>query len=95
MRAYEAMVILDPNLEERRIEASLEKYLDVVRKDGGTVENVDVWGRRRLAYEIQKNVEGIYVVIGLQAETATIKEFERQLGLNEQVLRTKVLRTAA
>ena len=95
MRAYEVMVILDPSLEERTIEPSLDKYLNVIRKDGGTVESVDVWGRRRLAYEVKKNAEGIYAVISLNAEPATVKEFNRQLGLNESVLRTKVLRPTA
>ena len=92
MREYEVMVILDPSLEERTVQPSLDKYLNVIRKDGGSVENVDVWGRRRLAYEIQKNAEGIYAVIQLTAEPDTVKEFDRQLGLNESVLRTKVLR---
>ncbi len=92
LRAYEVMVILDPSLEERTIQPSLEKYLNVVTKDGGTVESVDVWGRRRLAYEVKKNAEGIYAVITLNAEPATVKEFDRQLGLNEAILRTKVIR---
>ncbi|WP_432477944.1 30S ribosomal protein S6 [Nocardioides sp. GXQ0305] len=95
MRAYEVMVILDPSLEERTVEPSLDKYLNVIRKDGGTVDNVDVWGRRRLAYEIRKNAEGIYAVITLNADPETVKEFNRQLGLNESVLRTKVLRPTA
>ena len=95
MRAYEVMVILDPSLEERTIEPSLDKYLNVIRKDGGTVDKVDVWGRRRLAYEVKKNAEGIYAVISLQAEPATVKEFDRQLTLNESILRTKVLRPDA
>jgi small subunit ribosomal protein S6 len=95
MRAYEVMVILDPSLEERTIEPSLDKYLNVIRKDGGSVENVDVWGRRRLAYEVKKNAEGIYAIITLSAEPATVKEFDRQLTLNESVLRTKVLRADA
>lgn len=95
MRAYEVMVILDPSLEERTVEPSLDKYLNVIRKDGGTVDSVEIWGRRRLAYEIQKNAEGIYAVINLNAEPDTVKEFNRQLGLNESVLRTKVLRPTA
>ncbi len=94
-RAYEVMVILDPSLEERTIEPSLDKYLNVIRKDGGSVDKVDVWGRRRLAYEVKKNAEGIYVVISLQAEPATVKEFDRQLTLNESILRTKVSRPDA
>jgi small subunit ribosomal protein S6 len=95
VREYEVMVILDPSLEERTVQPSLDKYLNVIRKDGGSVENVDVWGRRRLAYEIQKNAEGIYAVIQLTAEPDTVKEFDRQLGLNESVLRTKVMRPDA
>ena len=93
LRAYEVMVILDPDLEERTVAPSLEQYLNnVVVKDGGSVEKVDVWGRRRLAYEVKKNAEGIYAVIELQAEPATVKELDRQLSLNESVLRTKVIR---
>ena len=95
MRNYEVMVILDPSLEERTVEPSLDKYLNVIRKDGGSVESVDVWGRRRLAYEINKQAEGIYAVVSLTAEPATVKELDRQLGLNESVLRTKVLRPDA
>ena len=94
-RAYEVMVILDPSLEERTIEPSLDKYLNVIRKDGGSVDKVDVWGRRRLAYEVKKNAEGIYAVISLNAEPATVKEFDRQLSLNESILRTKVMRPDA
>ena len=92
MRAYELMVILDPNLEERTVQPSLDTYLNVVRNDGGSVDNVDIWGRRRLAYEIDKNAEGIYAVVTLNAEPASVQELDRQLGLNESVLRTKVIR---
>ena len=92
MRAYEVMVILEPSLEERTIEPSLDKYLNVIRKDGGNVESVDVWGRRRLAYEINHKVEGIYAILDVTAEPATVKELDRQLNLNEAVLRTKLIR---
>jgi small subunit ribosomal protein S6 len=92
LRHYEVMVILDPSLEERTIAPSLDTFLNVVKKDGGTVEKVDIWGKRRLAYEIDKHSEGIYAVIDLQAEPAAVLELDRQLNLNESVLRTKVLR---
>ena len=92
MRAYEVMVILDPSLEERTVGPSLDKYLNVIRKDGGSVESVDIWGRRRMAYEIKKNQEGIYAVVNLTAEPDTVKELDRQLTLNESILRTKVIR---
>ena len=92
MRHYEVMVILDPSLEERTIAPSLDTFLNVVKKDGGSVEKVDIWGKRRLAFEIDKHAEGIYAVIDLQAEPASVQELDRQLNLNESVLRTKVLR---
>ena len=95
MRHYELMVILDPELEERTVAPSLDRYLGLVRQDGGTVDSVDVWGRRRMAYEIQKKTEGIYAVVELTAEPATVKELDRQLTLNESVLRTKVIRPDA
>ena len=95
LRAYEVMVILDPDLEERTVAPSLDTYLNVVRVDGGSVENVDIWGRRRLAYEIDKRAEGIYAVVTLNAEPATVRELDRQLSLNESVLRTKVVRPDA
>ena len=91
MRHYELMVILDPDLEERTIAPSLDTFLNVVRNGGGTVEKVDVRGRRRLSFEIDKKVEGIYAVVDLKAEPAVMKELDRQLNINEEDLRTKVM----
>jgi len=95
LRHYEVMVILDPNLEERTIAPSLDTFLSVVKSDGGTVDKVDIWGKRRLAFEIDKHNEGIYAVIDLQAQPSAVQELDRQLNLNESVLRTKVLRPEA
>src|SRR4029079_8525163 len=92
MRHYELMVILDPSLDERTVQPSLETFLNVIRSDGESVEKVDVCDRLRLAYEITKNSEGIYAVLEVACEPATVAELDRQLGLNESVLRTKVLR---
>jgi small subunit ribosomal protein S6 len=92
MRRYEVMVILDPDLEEKTIAPSLEAFLNVIRGEGGSVQNVDIWGRRRLAYEINHKAEGIYAVIHLTSTVEAVKELDRQLSLNEAVLRTKVLR---
>lgn len=92
MRHYELMIILDPSLDERTVSPSLDNFLNVVKKDGGKIDSVDVWGKRRLAYEIAKNSEAIYAVVKLHAEPATVAELDRQLGLNESVLRTKVQR---
>jgi small subunit ribosomal protein S6 len=93
LRHYEIMVILDPSLEERTVAPSLDTYLsNVIRTSGGSVEKLDVWGRRRLSFEINKKAEGIYAVIDLQASPEAVAELDRQLRLNESVLRTKVIR---
>ncbi|MCU1447770.1 MAG: ribosomal protein [Cryobacterium sp.] len=92
MHQYELMVILDPEIDERTVAPSLDKFLNVVRNDGGTIDKVDVWGRRRLAYEINKKAEGIYAVVDFTANAAATAELDRQLKLSEAVMRTKVLR---
>lgn len=95
MRRYELMVILDPGTEERAVAPSLDQFLNVVKKDGGSVEKVDVWGRRRLSYDIDKKSEGVYAVIDLTATPDSVKELDRQLNLQESILRTKVIRPEA
>lgn len=94
-RHYELLIILDPTLDERTVAPSIDQFLNVVRQGGGSVENVDVWGKRRLAYEIDKNAEGIYAVINVQCQAEIIAELDRQLNLNESVLRTKITRPNA
>ncbi|WP_141979897.1 30S ribosomal protein S6 [Saccharothrix saharensis] len=92
MRHYEVMIILDPSLDERTIAPSLDTFLNVIRTTGGNVEKVEVWGKRRLSFEINKNAEGIYAVLDLISTPDAVKELDRQLGLQETVLRTKVIR---
>ena len=95
MRRYEMMVILDPQLDERTVAPSLDQFLGVVKNQGGSVDKVDVWGKRRLSYEINKHTEGIYAVLDMSCTPATVAELDRQLSLSETVLRTKVLRRDA
>jgi small subunit ribosomal protein S6 len=92
MRKYEVMVILDPETDDRQVTPTLEQFLTVITKGGGTVDNLDVWGRRRLAYEIQKKSEGIYAVINLTAKPEDVRELDRQFTINESIMRTKVMR---
>ena len=92
MRKYEIVVIVDPEVDDRQVNALLEKPLAGFAKAGGIVDSSDVWGRRRLAYDINKKSEGIYVVINVTAEPAVVKEMDRQFTLNEQIMRTKVIR---
>ena len=92
MRQYEIMIILDPSQDERTVAPSLDKFLDVVRNENGKVEKVDIWGKRRLAYPINKKDEGIYAVIDLTCESATVQELDGLVNLSDDVQRTKVLR---
>jgi small subunit ribosomal protein S6 len=95
MRRYEMMIILDPQLDERTVAPSLDQFLGVIKTQGGSVEKVDVWGKRRLSYEINKHTEGIYAVLDMSCTPAAVAELDRQLSLSESVLRTKVLRRDA
>ncbi|WP_017194240.1 30S ribosomal protein S6 [Actinomyces massiliensis] len=95
MRHYEIMIILDPETDERTVASSLEKLLQVVPNNGGTVDKIDIWGKRRLAYDIKKKSEGFYVVVDMTTAPEIAQELDRQLGLNESVLRTKLLRPEA
>jgi small subunit ribosomal protein S6 len=92
MRRYEMMVILDPQLDERTVAPSLDQFLSVVKTQGGRIEKVDIWGKRRLSYEINKHTEGIYAVLDMSCTPAAVAELDRQLSLSESVLRTKVMR---
>ena len=92
MHQYELMVILDPEIDERTVAPSLDKFLGVIRNDGGTIESTDIWGRRKMAYEINKKAEGIYAVVNFTSSPEAAKELDRQLRLSEAVMRTKVLR---
>ena len=89
---YELMVILNPEIDERQVAPNLDKFLKVITNDGGSIDNVDVWGKRRLSYEIQKKNEGIYAVVSFTSTSAATQELDRQLKLSEMVMRTKVLR---
>ena len=95
MREYELMVILDPSIDERTVAPQMEKYLEQVTANGGSVEKVDIWGKRRLAYDILKRSEGIYVVINMTTTPEIALELNRLMTLNESILRTKLLRPDA
>lgn len=92
MHKYELMVILDAAIDERTVAPSLDKFLNVIRNGGGTIDSVDLWGRRRLAYEINKKTEGFYAIVNMTANSADVIELDRQLKISEAVMRTKVLR---
>ena len=95
MRKYEMMVIIDPEVDERTVEPSMSALFGQVKDLGGKVEKLDMWGKRKLAYPILKKTDGIYVVVDMETTPEIAKELDRQLGLNESILRTKLMRKDA
>ena len=87
LRPYEILVIVDPRPTEEEVVALLTQLGEQVKTLGAEVVKMENWGKRRLAYDIRKQREGTYAVFEVSAEPAMVKEFERQLRLNEQVLR--------
>ncbi|SDB92404.1 SSU ribosomal protein S6P [Raineyella antarctica] len=92
MRKYEVMVLIDPDTDDRQVTPMIDKHLETITNEGGTVDNVDHWGKRKLAYEINKKSEAYYAVISLTAAPASVQEMDRLMTINEQIMRTKVLR---
>lgn len=92
MKAYELMLLLDPTLEDEARASVLEKVQGLITADGGAVDNVDEWGKRRLAFEIGKMTEGDYVVLDFHATPAAIAELDRILHITDPVVRYMIVR---
>ncbi|WGT47108.1 30S ribosomal protein S6 [Tessaracoccus lacteus] len=92
MRKYEVMVLVDSDVDDRQVPALIDKHLEVITNGGGTVDEVDHWGRRRLAYDINKKSEAVYAVVTLTAEPAVVSELDRLMTIDEKIVRTKVQR---
>lgn len=95
MRKYEVMVLVDADVDDRKVQGLVEKHLETITQGGGTIDNTDFWGRRRLAYDINKKSEANYAVVQLTAEPAVISELDRLMSIDESIVRTKVLRRDA
>ncbi len=85
------MLILPPEADESVVSGALDRISRVVTEHGGQVGNVDRWGRRRLAFEIERQNEGYYVVVEFTAEPEALRELERSLQLADEVLRFKIV----
>ena len=87
MKLYEETVVFDGTLENEQIDAEIHKIEDLVKTLGGTIHDINRWGRKKLAYPIRKKEQGYYIVITFEADGSSITGLERELELNEAVLR--------
>lgn len=86
------MIILDPTLETEAIDNSIARFSDIVAKNDGKVENVNKWGKRRLAYQVGQNTEGYYVILNIQGKNETVSELDRVLKITDEVVRHMIVR---
>lgn len=92
MRNYEAMYVLRPDMDEEQINAAIERFSDIITANGGEVTKVEQWGKRRLAYEVEKLREGYYVLCYFNGGTELPKELERNFKISDRVIRFLVVR---
>lgn len=91
MKAYELLVLLNPTLDDETRTASLDKIQEVITADGGVVDGVDSWGKRKLAYEIAKLTEGDYILIDFHTAPSAIAELDRVLHIADAVVRYMIV----
>lgn len=94
MRPYETMIVFDTSVDAQQIQVSLDRALETIRQNSGTPGTIDRWGKRPLAYEINKRKEGYYVLVEFAGSPETVNELDRILTLSDEVLRFKILRQA-
>lgn len=91
--SYETLFVIKPDLTEEATAAVVNKFTALIADNGGTVENVNVWGKRRLAYPIEKHVEGYYVLVNFKSEATLPLELNRVFGITDEILRSIVVRS--
>ena len=91
-RHYEVMLIVDPRLDDTTIQQAVDRVMGVVAERGGEIQKSDLWGRRKLAFEIDHLTEGFYALVDVEAEPAAMSELDRVLGLADEVMRHKIVR---
>lgn len=92
MRKYETIFILHPSLDEEAVKANIEKFKTVIENAGGAIENVDFWGKRKLAYEIEKISEGYYTLINFNSQPQLPEELDRLFRINDSVIRHIIIK---
>lgn len=92
LRPYEVLFVVRPDLEEEGANVVVEKFTNLIQENKGSVEQVNRWGKKRMAYEIQDFREGFYTLILFQGEPETIKELDRVMRITDEVLRHLIVR---
>ena len=92
MRKYETIFILHPSFDEEAVKANIEKFKGVIENGGGTVENVDFWGKRKLAYEINDKTEGYYVLVNFSSKSDFPAELDRIYKISEDIMRSIIIK---
>jgi len=92
MRSYEVMCIIDTDLDKETTEKTVEKVENLIKKNKGKIEKTDKWGRRKLAYPIDKRKDGFYTVVGFKGDNKTIAELDRVLKLTGEIIRFMIIR---
>lgn len=92
MRQYETMFVLKPEFDKEQAQLLVNRFVEVIENNGGTIEKVSDWGKRRLAYEVKKYREGIYTLVNFESEAAVATELERNFKISEDVIRYLIVR---
>lgn len=95
MRKYEVMYILRSELEQEAVQAAVEKFANIITSNGGEITKSDLMGKRRLAYEINKMRDGIYVLVHFNAEPAVVAELDRIMKISDEVIRSLIVNDVA
>ena len=92
MRKYETMYVIDPTLDEEAVKALIERFSNLITDQGGQIDEIDEWGKRRLAYPLEDHNEGYYVLVNFSAESDLPAELERVYKITDGILRYLIIR---
>ncbi|NDI36931.1 30S ribosomal protein S6 [Chengkuizengella sediminis] len=95
MRKYELMYIIRPDIEQEAVDATVEKFQGIINNGGGEITKHDVMGKRRLAYEIDKFRDGVYVLVNFSTESAVVDELDRVMRISDEIVRHLVVNDVA
>lgn len=92
MRKYETVFVIRPDLEDEKYTEVIEKFKSIIENTGGEITNIDKWGKKRLAYEINHVKEGYYVVVKFNAKPETAEELDRVYKISDDIIRHIIVR---